>query len=127
MIPSKSVFALSPECCMLSGEATNPNLLVFGLTRSGLEATIYRTRWEHDNHYTTDAVEMSCASSSCITVYNRVRQQLFGFNSGQLGRTSGHERWAHFLKILLSRNELITQALHLSFSRYSFASKHMQC
>ena len=52
------------------------------------------------------------------TVYNRVRQRLFGFSSGQLGRTSGHERWAHFLKILLSRNKLITQALHLSFSRY---------
>ena len=32
-----------------------------------------------------------------------------------------------FLKIVLSRNELITQALQLSFSRYSFASKHIQC
>ena len=67
------------------------------------------------------------SSLSGVTVYNRVRQRLFGFTSGQLGRTSGHERWAHFLKILLSRNELITQALHLSFSRYSFASKHIQC
>jgi len=28
---------------------------------------------------------------------------------------------------LLFRNELITQALHLSFSQYSFASKHIQC
>ena len=28
---------------------------------------------------------------------------------------------------LLSRIKLITQALHLSFSRYSFASKHIQC
>ena len=31
-------------------------ILVFGLTRSGLEPTIYRTRGEHTNHYTTDAV-----------------------------------------------------------------------
>jgi hypothetical protein len=31
-------------------------ILAFGLTRSGLEPTIYRTRGEHTNHYTTDAV-----------------------------------------------------------------------
>ena len=42
--------------CMLTGEATNTNLLVFGLTLSGLEPTIYRTQGEHANHYTTDAV-----------------------------------------------------------------------
>jgi hypothetical protein len=41
---------------MLSGEATNTNFIVFGLTQLGLESTIYRTRGEHANHYTTDAV-----------------------------------------------------------------------
>ena len=41
---------------MLSGEATNTNFLVFGLTRLGLEPTIYRTRGKHANHYTTDVV-----------------------------------------------------------------------
>ena len=41
---------------MLSGEATNTNLIVFGLSRSGLEPTIYRTQDEHANHYTTDVV-----------------------------------------------------------------------
>ena len=30
--------------------------IVFGLIRSGLEPMIYRTRGEHANHYTTDAV-----------------------------------------------------------------------
>ena len=39
---------------MLGGEATNINLMVFGLTRLGLEPTIYHTRSERDNHYTTD-------------------------------------------------------------------------
>ena len=39
---------------MLSGEATNTNFIVFGLTRTGLEATIYRTRGEHANNCTTD-------------------------------------------------------------------------
>jgi hypothetical protein len=40
---------------LLSGEATNINFIVFGLTRSGLEPTIYHTRGEHANHYATDA------------------------------------------------------------------------
>ena len=42
---------------MLSGEATNTNFIVIGLTRSGLEPTIYRAGGEHANHYTTDARE----------------------------------------------------------------------
>ena len=41
---------------MLSGEVTQIPILVFGLTRPGLEPTIYRTRGEHANHYATDAV-----------------------------------------------------------------------
>jgi hypothetical protein len=35
---------------------TNTNLIVFGLTWSRLEPTIYCTRSEHANHYTIDAV-----------------------------------------------------------------------
>ena len=42
---------------MLSGEATNTNLIVFGLTRPGIEPTIYRTRGEHADHYASDAVK----------------------------------------------------------------------
>ena len=47
---------LSHKCCVLSGEATNTNVIVFVLTRSGLEPTIFRTRREHANYYTTDVV-----------------------------------------------------------------------
>ena len=53
MIQSQPVFALSPECCVHSGEATNTNFYSLWL---GFEPTIYRTRGEHANHYTTDAV-----------------------------------------------------------------------
>jgi hypothetical protein len=56
MIQSQPVFALSPYCCVFSGEATNTNFIVSGLTRQALEPTIYRTRGEHANHYATDAV-----------------------------------------------------------------------
>ena len=35
---------------------TNSNLIVFDLTRSGVELTSYRSRGEHANHSTTDAV-----------------------------------------------------------------------
>jgi hypothetical protein len=41
---------------MLSGEAPNTNFIEFGLTRPGLELTIYHTQGEHANYYTTDAV-----------------------------------------------------------------------
>ena len=43
---------------MLSEEAANTNLIVFGLTQLGLEPTIYCTQGEHVNHYTTDAVKI---------------------------------------------------------------------
>ena len=33
--------ALSPYCCVLSGEATNTNFIVFGLTRQGLKPTTH--------------------------------------------------------------------------------------
>jgi len=41
---------------MLSGEATNTNSIVFGLTLPGLEPTIYNTQGEHVNNYTPKAV-----------------------------------------------------------------------
>ena len=41
---------------MLRGEVTHTNFIIFGLTQPGLKPTIYRTRGEHANHYTTDAV-----------------------------------------------------------------------
>jgi hypothetical protein len=41
---------------MLSGEATNTNLLVFGLTQPGLEPTIYSSQGEQANCYTTNSV-----------------------------------------------------------------------
>ena len=43
---------------MLSGEATNNNFIVFGLTRLVLDPKIYRSQGEHPNHYATDAVTM---------------------------------------------------------------------
>ena len=57
LIPSQPVFALSPYCCVLSGEAKNTNFIVFGLTQPGLEPTIHRNRGEHANHCTTDKLE----------------------------------------------------------------------
>jgi hypothetical protein len=41
---------------LLSGEATNTNFIVFGLTRPGLETTTYRNRGKHANYYSTNAV-----------------------------------------------------------------------
>ena len=41
---------------MLSGKTINTNFIVFGLTRPELEPTIYRTRGQHANYYTGNAV-----------------------------------------------------------------------
>ena len=41
---------------MLTGKATNTNCIVFGLTQTGLEPTIYYTWGVHANHYTMDAI-----------------------------------------------------------------------
>jgi len=42
---------------MLSREATNTNFTDFGVTRTGIEPTIYRTWGEHANLYNIYAVE----------------------------------------------------------------------
>jgi len=41
---------------MIIGEATNTNFMFFGLTRLGLETTIYHTQDQQAKHYTTDAL-----------------------------------------------------------------------
>jgi hypothetical protein len=41
---------------MFIGEATHASSIIFGLSWSGLEPTIYHTRGEPANHYATDAV-----------------------------------------------------------------------
>jgi hypothetical protein len=48
--------ALSPYYCVLYGEASNTNYLVFNLTRSWLGPTIYHTWGKRANHCTSNAV-----------------------------------------------------------------------
>ena len=57
LIPGQPVFAFSSYCCVFSGEATDTNFTVFGLTQWELEPTIYCTRGKHANQYTTDTVQ----------------------------------------------------------------------
>ena len=52
---SQWVFALTPYCYMLNGEATKTNFIVFYLTKHGLEPTIYQTRAKHANHFIINA------------------------------------------------------------------------
>jgi hypothetical protein len=53
---------------VLSGEATNTNFIVFGLTRPRIEPTIYWTRGEDANHYTTDTLNHNSISELLLTV-----------------------------------------------------------
>jgi hypothetical protein len=51
---NQSLFFLLNAACL--AEKQQIPILVFGLTRPGLEPTIYRTRDKHAIHYATDAV-----------------------------------------------------------------------
>jgi hypothetical protein len=58
LIPSRPVFVpfLLNAACLAENWATNTTFIVFGLTKLSLEPTIYSTRGEHANHYTTDTL-----------------------------------------------------------------------
>ena len=43
LIPSQAVIANTPYCCVLTGEATNTNFIIFGLTWPGSEPTVHHT------------------------------------------------------------------------------------
>ena len=66
LIPSQLVFDVSPWCYVRRGEAANTNCIVFGLTHQALKPTIYRSRHEYTNYYTTDikrATNYLCSES----------------------------------------------------------------
>jgi hypothetical protein len=58
--------------------ATNTNFIVFGLTRSGLESTIYRTRSENANHYTTDAEHAIMSTIQKMLFRSRKKNHMLG-------------------------------------------------
>jgi hypothetical protein len=64
----KNLVGVLTSCCVLSGQATNTNFIVFGLTRSGLEPTIYHTRGEHANQILSNAH----MPKSCLYVFDEV-------------------------------------------------------
>ena len=68
LIPSQSIlFSLMLRA---KRKVTYCNFTVFDLTRPGLEPTIYRTRGEHANHYTIDAVRNENYLGKCSLLYN---------------------------------------------------------
>ena len=73
LILRQPAFALSPYCCVLSGEAKNTNFVVFGLTPSGLEpiCTIYHTRGRHAYHYTIDVLKGEFAVAPATKICGR--------------------------------------------------------
>ena len=64
------------KCCMLGGDATDTSFIVFGLTRTGLDATINRTRGKHANHYPADSVPTTwCILLSCSVIQHKEKLQ----------------------------------------------------
>jgi hypothetical protein len=58
LIPGQQVVALQLECLVLSWDTANTNIIAFRLLLPGLELTIYCTRGEHCNNYTTYAAQI---------------------------------------------------------------------
>ena len=67
LIPRQPVVLLS--AAYLPGETTDVNFIIFDLTRSVLEPTIYHTRGEHANYYATDAVTPTIYKISLVNKY----------------------------------------------------------
>ena len=73
---------------LLSGEAANTNFIVFTLTRSGLEPTIYNTWGEDANHYTADAVALKSSTAE----KHKDWQQIDQLHHGWIGSLHDHEK-----------------------------------
>jgi hypothetical protein len=67
--PSQPVFPISPSYCVFSGEATKNNFIIFGVTWSGFNPKIHRTRGDHATHNTTDAIPTNVGKSSVLKYY----------------------------------------------------------
>ena len=50
------LFLLS-AACLAEKQHIYANFIFFGLTRPGLESTLYRTRCQHANQYTNNAIQ----------------------------------------------------------------------
>ena len=54
--PLGHIILIPNAACLADKQQIPFFLIVFGLIRSGLEHTIYRTRDEHTNHYSTEGI-----------------------------------------------------------------------
>ena len=96
---------------MLSGEPNNTNFIVFGLTRLGLETTIYLTRGERGNNNAIDAVLFSwrCRCGFQAAIYRWLSEDV-----------RCHNDWVivlHFFQGLLVDNlEICSQSMNLKLS-----------
>ena len=55
LILRQPVFDFTPYCCAC--DAANINFIVFSFTWTGLEPTIYYSKWEHANHYIINVIK----------------------------------------------------------------------
>jgi len=59
---------------VLCGDAAHSNCLFFGFTRSGLKHTLYRTRVEHANHYSSqvEKLQIKRQMGPCYSIFSFV-------------------------------------------------------
>ena len=116
---------------MLSRETTNTNSIVFGLTRSGLEPTIYRTLGEHVNHYTTDVVQNHGKNKNYRSFYmfstktNRYLFMEFQFFFHNSTSVICHNTPSGKIRIQLTLNNMHNLLFLNMFHMYRFQHTHI--
>jgi hypothetical protein len=94
---------------VLSGEATHTNFIVFDLTRSGLEPTIYRTRGEHANHHKADLIIIISLKMNLFSPWYCWKYCWIGVkNNHSLTHSLTHT----YITVLLWRHEPVVYAKH---------------
>ena len=79
----------TPLCWTFTGEGTNAYFIVFGVTRSGLEHTIYRTQGEHTNNIPiVHWYERSVCYCRCDTYIHTSVRPIFKTSKGPGGSMS---------------------------------------
>ena len=106
---------------MLSGEAANTSVIVFGLNWPNLEPVIYHNLVKHDNRYPTDMVFNFCLWFHRMNAYNILEYSIITwcFSYWPSYRSEGQYEKHHVMIPLLINQSNISRDFSLQFFEMS--------
>ena len=111
---------------MLIGEEVNTKCIVFGLTRRVLEPTIYSTRGEHGNHYTTDAALHHRCRHKCERIVQYIRTMMHWPTQNQWVRVMLFNATFYNISSLLWRSVLFPEESEVHRENHRPAASYWQ-